>query len=203
LAGYCSIIAERFTASLGDQKGMASGGCTFAPYQETVRIALVHLDVTGEFDRVIDAIRATDAETKGDIAGVEVDEAITRRAAELLGSKRNDAYEAALKVLREDTRQWWAATLARDPLELMDDDEPATADAEGLYRFLERKVFPWFVDRRKALLNRALICEQAFGEALDTDKLEQLVRYEVHLDRKLERMLAMLLRLKELRADRS
>ena len=110
MAGYCSIIAERFTASLGDQKGMASGGCTFAPYQETVRIALVHLDVAGEFDRVIDAIRATDAETKGDIADVEVDEAITRRAAELLGSKRNDAYEAALKVLREDTRQWWAAT---------------------------------------------------------------------------------------------
>ena len=61
------------------------------------------------------------------------------------------------------------------------------------------KVFPWFVDRRKALLNRALICEQAFGEALDADKLEQLVRYEVHLDRKLERMLAMLLRLKDLR----
>jgi len=82
-------------------------------------------------------------------------------------------------------------------------DEPATADAKGLHRFLERKVFPWFVDRRKALLNRALICEQAFGEALDADKLEQLVRYEVHLDRKLERMLAMLLRLKELRADRS
>ena len=54
------------------------------------------------------------------------------------------------------------------------------------------------VDRRKALLNRALIC-QAFGEALDADKLEQLVRYEVHLDRKLERMLAMLLRLKDLR----
>jgi hypothetical protein len=31
------------------------------------------------------------------------------------------------------------------------------------------------------------------------DKLERLGRYEVHLDRKLERMLAMLLRLKELR----
>jgi hypothetical protein len=38
----------------------------------------------------------------------------------------------------------------------------------------------------------------AFGEALDADKLERLDRYEVHLDRKLERMLAMLLRLKEL-----
>jgi hypothetical protein len=44
-----------------------------------------------------------------------------------------------------------------------------------------------------------LIREQAFGEALDPDKLERLGRYEVHLDRKLERMLAMLLRLKDLR----
>jgi hypothetical protein len=35
--------------------------------------------------------------------------------------------------------------------------------------------------------------------ALDPDKLERLGRYEVHLDRKLERMLAMLLRLKDLR----
>ena len=47
--------------------------------------------------------------------------------------------------------------------------------------------------------NRLLIREQAFGESLDPDKLERLSRYEVHLDRKLERMLAMLLRLKELR----
>ena len=127
------------------------------------------------------------------------DEEMTRRAFDLLSSKPHNNYERALAALREDTRQWWAATLARDPLERMEDDEPATADAEGLHRFLERKVFPWLVDRRKALLNRALICEQAFGEALDTDKLEQLVRYEVHLDRKLERMLAMLLRLKDLR----
>ena len=40
---------------------------------------------------------------------------------------------------------------------------------------------------------------RAFGEALDPDKLERLGRYEVHLDRKLERTLAMLLRVKELR----
>ena len=46
----------------------------------------------------------------------------------------------------------------------------------------------------KELTNRPLIREQAFGESLDPDKLERLGRYEVHLDRKLERMLAMLLR---------
>ena len=37
------------------------------------------------------------------------------------------------------------------------------------------------------------------GESLDPNKLERLARYETHLDRKLERTLAMLLRLKELR----
>ena len=78
-------------------------------------------------------------------------------------------------------------------------EEPATADVEGLRRFLEGTVLPWFENRQKELANRPLIREQAFGEALDPDKLERLGRYEVHLDRKLERMLTMLLRLKDLR----
>jgi hypothetical protein len=51
----------------------------------------------------------------------------------------------------------------------------------------------------KELLHRPLVREQAYGEALNPEKLERLGRYEVHLDRKLERMLTMLLRLKELR----
>ena len=55
------------------------------------------------------------------------------------------------------------------------------------------------VYRKKELANRPLIREQALGEALDPDKLERLGRYEVHLDLKLERMLAVLLRLKDLR----
>jgi hypothetical protein len=71
---------------------------------------------------------------------------------------------------------WWEA-LARDPEEMNEDKKPATEE----------------------LANRPLIPEQVFGEALDADKLERLARYEIHLDRKLERMLAMLLRLKALR----
>ena len=160
-------------------------------------MALVHLDTTGQSERVVDAIRAT-AETDEDMADMEADEAMTRHALELLGSKRNDAYEAALAALREDTQAWWEDTLASDPDELGEGKEPATADVEGLRRFLEGEVLPWF-DRRKELANRPLIREQAFGEALDPDKLERLGRYEVHLDRKLERMLTMLLRLKDLR----
>jgi hypothetical protein len=172
---------------------------TLASYRETVKVALVHLDTTGPSEQVVDAIRATATDTDDDIAEMETDEAMTGRALELLGSKRNDAYEAALAALREDTQAWWADTLAGDADELGEGEEPATADVEGLRRFLEGEVLPWFENRKKELVNRPLIREQAFGEALDPDKLERLGRYEVHLDRKLERMLTMLLRLKELR----
>ena len=68
-----------------------------------------------------------------------------------------------------------------------------------LCRFLEADVLPSFETRKKELANRPLIREQAFGEALTPDKLEPLGRDEVHLDRKLERMLAMLVRLQDLR----
>jgi hypothetical protein len=108
-------------------------------------------------------------------------------------------YQAALAALREDTQAWWADVLARNLDELEEGDKPATADAEGLRRFLEAEVLSWFEMRKKELSNRPLIREQAFGESLDPEKLERLARYEVHLDRKLERTLAMLFRLKELR----
>ena len=173
---------------------------TLASYRETVKVALVHLDATDQSERVMDAIRSTASDTDDDIREMDEDEAMTRRALDLLGSHRNDRYGAALAALRCDTRDWWADLLARDHDELEEGEQPATPDEDGLRRFLEGTVMPWFGTRKKELANRPLIRDQAFGEALDPDKLERLARYEVHLDRKLERMLAMLLRLKDLRA---
>jgi len=172
---------------------------TFSSYHDTVKMALAHLDATNPSERVIDAIRATASDTEKDVCDMQDDEAKTRHALDLLNSRRNDAYEAALALLRSDTQAWWAEVLARDPGELYGNQEPATADVDGLRRFLEGDVLPWFETRKKELANRPLIREQAFGESLDPDQLERLGRYEVHLDRKLERMLAMLLRLKDLR----
>ena len=40
---------------------------------------------------------------------------------------------------------------------------------------------------------------QTLGEGLLVDRLEKLNRYETHLDRKFQRILAMLLKLKKLR----
>src|SRR5258707_15855224 len=83
-------------------------------------------------------------------------------------------YEAALAALREDKQAWWADTLACDPDELGEGEEPATADVESLRRFLEGEVLPWFENRQKELAKRPLIGQQAFGQALDPDNLERL-----------------------------
>lgn len=173
---------------------------TLSSLRDTVKVALVHLDATGQSERVGDAIRATASDTDEDIRDMNADMAMTRRALELLNTRRNDRYEAALAALREDTRSWWASMLARDPEDLDDGEVPATPNDAGLRHFLEGQVMKWFQERKQELANRPLIREQAFGESLDPNQMERLGRYEVHLDRKLERMLSMLLRLKGLRA---
>ena len=133
------------------------------------------------------------------MADIDEDEAMTRRAISILTSQRDDAYEVALAEVREDTRDWWEHVLACDPEDLKYGEEPATPVANCLKRFLEDEVMPWYRNKRSDIANRPLIREQAYGEALDPFKLEKHGRYEVHLDRKLERMLAMLIKLQDLR----
>ena len=172
---------------------------TFSSYRDTAKAALAHITMADKSADVSEAVRTTSAQAEEELRGLDGVEALTHRALDILGSRRNDAYEAALAELQEDTQEWWADTLKLKPDEREDDEEPATPDVDGLRRFIEIKVLPWFEDRRKEIANRPLIREQAFGESLDPDKLEGLGRYEVHLDRKLERTLSMLLRLRDLR----
>jgi len=162
-------------------------------------VALAHLTKAGESLDVGEAVRVTSAYAEEEIRDLDDGEAVTRRALEILGSRRNDAYEAALKQLLDETQDWWADTLKLEPDELEEDEEPATADVAGLRRFLEGKVLPWLEERKEEIGQRPLLRDQAFGESLDPDKLERLGRYEVHLDRKLERMLSILIRLRDLR----
>ena len=106
---------------------------------------------------------------------------------------------AVIPVLREDTRDWWKEKLTWEPDDYDEGEDPYTPDASGLLRFLQSEVSSWYESRRKELANLPLIQSQAFGEALDPHRLDKLARYEAHLDRKLERMLTMLVRLRELR----
>jgi hypothetical protein len=114
------------------------------------------------------------------------------------------AYDKALGALSDETREQWEELIKRKPeLQLLSfgqEQSRYTADADGLLKFLQQEAMPTYEARRNELQNRLLIREQFIGEALDADKLEGLARYEIHLDRKLERMLTMLIRLQELRA---
>ena len=124
---------------------------------------------------------------------------MTLTAIEILGSERNRAYEDALEALEEGTREAWAEQLTWKPDDYDTHVKPYTADAASLQRYLESEILPWYDKQRAQIIAQPLVRAQALGESLDPDKLERLGRYEVHLDRKLERTLSTLIRLQELR----
>ena len=170
------------------------------PYNETTEAALVHLDAGEQTERTIEAIRATPEETRQDLKELGEDRAMTEKVLKLLRAGTPGAYEKALETLHPDTLQAWKERLEEWEIDDYEEgQEPYTADAASLQRLLETEICPWYETRRKELENRPLIHAQAFGEALDPDRLRGLARYEVHLDRKLERTLAMLIRLQDLR----
>jgi hypothetical protein len=174
---------------------------TTDPYQETAKAALIHVVAhdKDEIDSVDDAIRATEGRTAEERQDLESDQAMTEKALALLKNPSSSAYLRALAALREDTRSWWGDQLAWEPEDYDEDQKPYRADTDSLKRFLDREVLPWYEKRRRELDHRPLIRAQAFGEAFDPHRFDRLARYEVHLDRKLERTLAMLLKLQELR----
>ncbi|MER2517065.1 MAG: hypothetical protein ABTR92_11830 [Candidatus Accumulibacter phosphatis] len=121
----------------------------------------------------------------------ELDLAAARKAAATLRKGGANAYEKALRVLRQDSRDWW-----QDQIE--DEEYPATA--EGLTQFIRELLEPMWMRVAVEIRQIPAIKAQTFGEGLQAYRLEKLNRYETHLDRKFERTLAMLLKLKELRS---
>src|SRR5580704_10250804 len=169
------------------------------PHQETTRNALIYIAAHDEIEPIGDAIRATEGQTAEDLADLEKDETMTENAIRLLKTLAPSTYTRAVATLRDDTRAWWEDQVSWQPDDYEEGETPFQPNAETLRRFVETKVLPWYDTRRRELENRPLIRAQAFGEAVDPDRLERLARYEIHLDRKLERMLAMLLKLQDLR----
>jgi hypothetical protein len=160
-----------------------------SPEQETITAALIHSDVE-KFAR----------RNETQIASVRADRTMLARAKEFLGLGRAHAYEKALNTLDEQTRERWAEVSETRELELTPFVVEAhyEPNADGLLQFLENEMSA-NVRRQMELESKELIREQSIGEALKPCEFDGLVRYEIHLDRKLERMLTVLLRLKELR----
>ena len=184
--------------------GKATETALFSDTPNTLIRALNLVERKPPLRPIIDAVLATPSVTAKDLAELKSRNASQRLALEILSVGKPGAYEAALAELDERTRTSWQEQVAPEPEETDDEDpdedsEPYTADATGLTEYLERSVLPQCAKQLLYVENRSVIRTQVLGEALDCDKLERLGRYEVQLDRKLERMLAMLLRLQDFR----
>ena len=167
-------------------------------YYGTADAAVAHLGRSARGEAVREAVAAT-GDTSVSIAEVDAIRAAADRAIELLKADGPPAYEAALALLPVETQEWWAEQTDVATPTAQTKGERYEATPPSLLRFLRSEVVPWLTERRLQLENQPLIREQALGEAADPHSLERLHRYEVHLDRKFERMLAMLYKLKELR----
>jgi hypothetical protein len=167
--------------------------------ERTVELGAALLPLTGSADHkanIPQALAATRTDTAGDLRDVKRDQAMTRKALNILVAGGPDAYEHAVAALREDTRSYWQERLA----ERRDAATAAYAPtADMLKTWIERHWEEWYDDPIVELENRDAIRDQAIGAAYAAHDLDMPVRYEVHLDRKLERTLTMLFRLKELR----
>ncbi|MEM9625351.1 MAG: hypothetical protein AAGA21_03900 [Pseudomonadota bacterium] len=171
-----------------------------ASYRETSSVALVFSDASSEDSSVALAIRSTPEDVGEQLADIEDDKAQTLKALKILQGKRTDMYTAALRALREDTREWWTEELEAEGEEIETSEGDAyTADAQSLRRFIQEEVLPILENQRDQLLTLPVIRDQALKESFDPGRMESLARYEVHLDRKFERTLAMLVRLRNLR----
>lgn len=119
-----------------------------------------------------------------------LDLAATQRAAAILRKGGPNAYTKARRTLIQESRDWWDEHVEEE-------EHPATA--EGLAVFISESLEPICYRMLKEAEFTPAIKAQTLGEGLRAHLLEKLNRYETHLDRKFERTLAMLLKLKDLR----
>lgn len=122
----------------------------------------------------------------------EADLAATRKAAAILAKVGPNAYEKARRALLPGSRDWW-------DVQVSEEEYPGTV--EGLAEFIRESLEPVCVGMVQQARHATAIKAQTLGAGVQAHRLENLNRYETHLDRKFERTLAMLLKLKQLRSE--
>jgi hypothetical protein len=145
-------------------------------------------------------------ETDRYLADIEAYRAQTVKAMGLLKPSSSKSYEVGLAALHGHTREWWSEYRAwmeshQRPgvVSYAYKESSFMVDAVSLRDFLETKILPWCARGRQVTDDRAMIDARAFSLAISHDRLEKFARYEVALDRKFERTLAMLLKFQDLR----
>ncbi|MFZ1538914.1 MAG: hypothetical protein WAT23_16215 [Chromatiaceae bacterium] len=119
----------------------------------------------------------------------ELDLTATRKAMAILRKSGHQAYAKARRALLQESRDWWDEHV---------EEEEYQANAQGLEQFIREKLEPICIRMEQEARLTPAIQVQTLGEGLQVHRLEKLNRYETHLDRKFERTLAMILKLKQL-----
>ncbi len=140
-----------------------------------------------------DLLSSTPDEIAKQLQEAELDLTATQKAAAILRKGGPNAYEKARRALILESRNWWDEHVEEETY-------PATAD--GIAQFIQETLMPICIRMEHETRYQPAIKAQTLGEGLQVYRLEKLNRYETHLDRKFERTLAMLLKMKELRNGR-
>jgi hypothetical protein len=151
------------------------------------------LGLSGDTTRIQDVMDRTPEDVAENQRAARHDLDATNKASAILRKGGDHAYEKALRALLPDSREWWEGFV---------EEAEYTADGEGLTSFITEHLFPLCCEQEKESRHHDAIVNQTLGEGLQAYRLEKLSRYETHLDRKFERTLAMLIKLKDLRTNR-
>ena len=166
---------------------------TLEPFKDTLKHAFAYAGGSSREASISSALTTTTKERDEELSDTRKQRTKIEKA---LGFAEDGSYETALKALPPFIVEWWNETLEECEDE-EDDDYQATAGS--LVEWLRIDVLQWLQNSENALVLHHDIRNQAFGESLDPVKFNELGKWEAHLDRKLERTLAMLVKLRELR----
>ncbi len=171
-------INEGLKSAANSSKSVVSSA---APFQR---------GMSSETTDVRDLLDLTPADVAENQKNAALDLAATRKADAILRKGGPNAYPKARRALMPESREWWDE-------QVEEGERPATAEA--LAEYIRETLEPVAFQMEREARFTPAIKAQTLGEGLRAHLLEKLNRYETHLDRKFERTLAMILKLKELR----
>jgi hypothetical protein len=134
---------------------------------------------------------------------VEDDENKAHRALELIASNKEVEYSEPLNELDEEGRELWNS-LMMAALAYSDFKPEVLSSAfsvKSLEDFIKQTLISLYHERKHEIKYAPVMNEQSALDAIRTEVAQTLMRHEIHLDRKFERTLTMLLKLKEMRRD--
>lgn len=137
-----------------------------------------------------DVVATTSNENLESLQYADRDLNATQLSSKILFKGGANAYRRARHALHEDSRDLWDEHVKEGSY---------SANSEGLKTWIDVWLLPYCYQAMLEAHSQPAIKAQTLGEGLQTHRFESLTRYETHLDRKFERILAMLIKMKELR----